>query len=279
MKKMRSISLHIAMRWMLLLGIFSFGGHPHAWAQDDEETEEAFDGYAEEENADGEENVPFVYQEREFDQKKLEELRENPDYYYERKAGRSLWDQFLEWLGRLFDREVDPEPREELRPPPDFSGMNVVLQTILWIIIAALVVFLLIQLLKVDFRKLVRKKSDDGNVDYDVREEVLEKLPFEELIQDAIARGQYRMAVRFHYLRSLKYLQDSQYIVWKFEKTNSEYLNELGNSPLRKPFSDLTRLYEYIWYGEFPIEKPAFHEAQDSFIRFEGTVKGGKDAR
>lgn len=216
------------------------------------------------------------YEEREFDAQKLEELRNNPDYDYERRGGQSLWDRFLDWLRRLFSNvEDDPEPVRVQRNSVGMAGMSIFAQAILWVLIAAIAAFLIFQLLKVDFRKLIRKKSDDGNVEYEVKDDVLEKLPFQELIDDAVARGQYRMAVRFHYLRCLKYLQEKEYIVWKYEKTNSEYLSELGQTTLRKPFSDLTRLYEYIWYGEFGIEKGEYQNSRESFLNFEAEVKGG----
>jgi hypothetical protein len=216
------------------------------------------------------------YEEREFDAQQLEQLRNNPDYDYERIGGQSLWDRFLDWLRRLFSNmDESDEPIRMRGPSAGVGGLSIFAQALLWVLIAGIAAFLIFQLLKVDFRKLIRKKSDDGNVDYEVQDDVLEKLPFQELIEDAVARGQYRMAVRFHYLRCLKYLQEKELIVWKFEKTNSEYLTELDPTPLRKPFGELTRLYEYIWYGEFAIEKAEYHTSKESFLKFEESVKGG----
>ncbi len=53
-------------------------------------------------------------------------------------------------------------------------------------------------------------------------------------------------------------LQEKELIMYQTAKTNYQYAFELAGSNLHKPFIQLTREYEYAWYGGFAIEKAQF---------------------
>ena len=90
-------------------------------------------------------------------------------------------------------------------------------------------------------------------------DETTDRKQIEKLIQAAISAGDYRVAVRLLYLKTLRALDDSELIQWKTGKTNSDYIMELSNSNLKEQFQEATRIYEYVWYGEFELE------SQDEF--------------
>jgi hypothetical protein len=46
-------------------------------------------------------------------------------------------------------------------------------------------------------------------------------------------------------------LQERSLIVYRPDKTNIQYYRELTDSPFRQPFRDLSRQYEYAWYGNY----------------------------
>ncbi len=99
-------------------------------------------------------------------------------------------------------------------------------------------------------------------------DEDIEKMDFERQIQDAVARRHYRLAIRLYYLKSLKTLADQHLIDWKRDKINQDYVLELANSPLRRPFVEITGLFERIWYGKTPLEEATFQETEAVFQRF-----------
>lgn len=93
-------------------------------------------------------------------------------------------------------------------------------------------------------------------------------IQFEKEIKQAIERGDFRQAVRFLYLQSLKDLTDKGLIDWQPGKTNKIYLQELRASSLKEDFTELTGQFEYIWYGGFSIAAADFVPLQDRFHSF-----------
>ncbi|HCM77624.1 MAG TPA: DUF4129 domain-containing protein, partial [Cytophagales bacterium] len=65
----------------------------------------------------------------------------------------------------------------------------------------------------------------------------------------------YRNGIRLIFLYALKMLADKQYIQWQAGKTNHDYSDELGAGELKTNYNQLSRYFEYAWYGNFLIEE------------------------
>ena len=91
---------------------------------------------------------------------------------------------------------------------------------------------------------------------------------FSKLISQAISNKNYRLAIRYHYLQLLQKLSAKGIIEIAADKTNHEYVMELGGKPYKKDFATLTLLYEYAWYGEFEIDEQHFGSIQNKFKMF-----------
>jgi hypothetical protein len=83
---------------------------------------------------------------------------------------------------------------------------------------------------------------------------------WEKVIQDAAKAGNYRLAVRHGYRYLLSLLQEKNMISFQVAKTNYQYVFELAGTQLHKPFMQLTRDYEYAWYGGFQIGEDRFED-------------------
>jgi hypothetical protein len=101
----------------------------------------------------------------------------------------------------------------------------------------------------------------------------IKDINFDEKIQQALAAGDRRMAVRYMYLKSLKLLNDKQWIRYHADGTNYEYVNQMSGRKLASEFSFLTRIYDYVWYGEFAITPEQFDIVQKNFSHFYNAVK------
>lgn len=118
-----------------------------------------------------------------------------------------------------------------------------------YFIIGALLIFILIMFLKSNRTKTPSwdmQRAPNINI---ITEEELETTDYEKLLKLALQENDLRLATRFTFLVALQYLQKRKKINWEKEKTNYQYLKELSPE-LQKPFGKLTRVYEYIWYGE-----------------------------
>lgn len=97
-------------------------------------------------------------------------------------------------------------------------------------------------------------------------EELIKDKDLPKLIEQAIDEGNYQLAVRYYYLLLLKNLSDKEFISWQQEKTNEDYIKELASKQqLHGDFKKLTYLYDYVWYGEFSIDKEKFVQAESKF--------------
>jgi hypothetical protein len=90
----------------------------------------------------------------------------------------------------------------------------------------------------------------------------------EEQARDAMASGNFRLAVRYLYLDALDILGQKGYLVITPQKTNFQYVRELANEKVQQSFAGLTLQYEYTWFGEFQLNHHQFNTIQTAFQNF-----------
>lgn len=78
-------------------------------------------------------------------------------------------------------------------------------------------------------------------------------------------KGEYRLAIRFSYLQLLKTFSENGLISYGTDTTNSEYLAQLYSRPCYRDFFNVTRSYEYAWYGEIPVNKQQYESVVSDF--------------
>lgn len=103
-------------------------------------------------------------------------------------------------------------------------------------------------------------------------EEDIHEIDLESLIKQAIADTNYRLAIRYYYLATLKVLSNNKLIEYHKEKTNSDYKFELEDLSIREEFSYLSYVFTYVWYGEFPIDVLNFKSTQQKFQSFKNKI-------
>lgn len=87
----------------------------------------------------------------------------------------------------------------------------------------------------------------------------------QEAAAKAAEKGDYRLAIRFSYLQLLKTFSENGLISYGTDTTNSEYLAQLYSRPCYKDFFSVTRSYEYVWYGEMPVNKQQYESVVSDF--------------
>jgi hypothetical protein len=94
-------------------------------------------------------------------------------------------------------------------------------------------------------------------------------------LQYYLQQKDFRQAVRYLYLKSLHLLEVRGLIRVQHHKTmtNREYLQQLGATPQRASFLDLTKAYENVWYGEFPLNERQFERLHHYFDEFYKTCR------
>ncbi|MEP2937227.1 MAG: hypothetical protein ABJM06_02455 [Gilvibacter sp.] len=202
---------------------------------------------------------------KEFD-KDLSQEYTGGDFDYDQVRGESenFLKRFVNWffntLEDLFGIEVDP----------DLYGL---VETLLYIILISVGLFLMVRLLMGQQATSFFRGKSRALAPLTVQEEQLAQTDFDALINDALSQNDYRLAVRYKYLKTLRQLSLKNIIDWHFEKTNSDYVREIKADEIKQGFSKVSYLYEYIWYGEFAIDADGYHKADSSFNSFLKTIK------
>ncbi|ASU36018.1 DUF4129 domain-containing protein [Mucilaginibacter xinganensis] len=196
---------------------------------------------------------------KKFDTKALDKLSADKDFDYKGEGvGKpSLWALFWRWLWDAITRLFNRIP---------FGGQF--LEYLVLGISAAFLVYVIFKSLGIDLSRGWRGDAAKANLSYSESLENIHEINFDADIEKAIAQNNYRLAVRLLYLRCLKQLNDKKLIQWQIDKTNTTYLYELTDPQQKQVFGLLTRQFEYVWYGNFAINKQAFASIDLLFQNF-----------
>lgn len=196
-----------------------------------------------------------------FDKDAISNYKEQKEFQYDEIGQQqlSLWDKFWLWfwdvIGELFQGAA-----ANIFSRYIFIGLGV-----------ALILFIVIKIIGAE--KIFAKKSKETILPYDVITENIHEIDYEQELQRLVAERKFRLAVRLLYLRALKKLSDAEIIQWQPDKTNYNYLMEISKPELRNDFSQLTLQFDYIWYGDFPIDEVKFDPINQSFNQFNNQIK------
>ncbi len=92
------------------------------------------------------------------------------------------------------------------------------------------------------------------------------------LLGKAKESGDYRSAVRFEFLGTLKKLNDQSLIYFSMDKTNNDYFNELPET-MQLPFLHLKSSYEITWYGNTNPGLTAYETIENQFQNFNQKIQ------
>lgn len=141
-------------------------------------------------------------------------------------------------------------------------------------LVLGFLIFMLVRFfLKVNSNKLILKDREKGQINYSEEEQIIKNKNISALITEAVKQKNYRLAIRYYYLLALKNLTETDNIEWKPQKTNEDYIKELNTSNFKFDFENITKIYDYVWYGEFNIDALKFESLKLPFESLNNTIK------
>lgn len=165
-------------------------------------------------------------------------------------------------------RALQPKPPKKGRSV-DLRGVNFfksIFGIIFWIIAIGLFGYLVYRLFLSNSSFLSRSRK---NVAADISVATEENTSdTEALLRNAVRKGNYRLAIRYLYLQTLSRLSEKKFIEINTNKTNYEYVTEVSKHRFANEFASLTLQYEYVWYGEYPVDENLFEQIEGGFSRF-----------
>lgn len=194
-------------------------------------------------------------------------LRADLAFQYEKPEPEteSIWDvikrKLDEWFNTVFGSTLVG------------GAVGTILIIVLMLLVLALVV---VMFTGTRMSSIFAGKSDEAEIEMHEVEEDIHEMGLEDLIREATEQGQYRKAIRLYYLLCLRELAEQHLIAWKKDKTNSDYLRELQGHPLHDQFGEITRFFDYIWYGDFSVDAGLFALASERFQTLRTSVRNGE---
>lgn len=104
-------------------------------------------------------------------------------------------------------------------------------------------------------------------------EDTAETIPdYEALILRYQSDGNYRMAIRYMYLRLLQTAGAKSGIQIRDSFTNADIALAFGTHPLKSEFRILSGAYDYVFYGGFTPGKELYNSLKNKFEDFQKTI-------
>ncbi|ANF50181.1 hypothetical protein A0O34_06495 [Chryseobacterium glaciei] len=136
------------------------------------------------------------------------------------------------------------------------------------ILVGFLLYFIIKYLIGKDGNFIFGKKNKKVIIKDEELHENIHEINFPESIAKFEREGDYRSAIRYQFLFVLKKLSDKKSINWNPEKTNKDYVAELKAPHLKNDFSNLSYIFEYVWYGEFSIDEQNYQKFKAQYQAF-----------
>jgi hypothetical protein len=206
-------------------------------------------------------------QTRSFNADSLKHYKADKEFNY-KEQGIDVDPSFLERIWIWIMRHLFGWTRNARYDGTWMSIFLIILKYLFYALLVALLVFVVIKAIGIDLTQLFGKRSKKIDLDYSESTEDIDRIDFDGELERALAQNNYRLSVRLLYLRCLKQLSDAQLIHWQIDKTNSAYVSELTDPDQRQSFKAITRQFEYVWYGNFAIDKQSFSSIALLFQNF-----------
>ena len=197
---------------------------------------------------------------RRFNEAAIAEYLKDPDLDYDRTLHHDnlWWDRFMRWLNRKLGDLFGTEAGSAV-----FDNMH-------WILLGVAVVIVLWFLRRHLFGSVFGAGPDRTRQVTEIEENIVE-LDLDKLLRDAEKGSNWRLALRYQWLKVLRRLVDEGRIKWQPRFTDADYLAQLKDPAWRVTFSEMSFLFKWVWYGDAPMDaqryermKPAFEAAHSA---------------
>ena len=195
----------------------------------------------------------------------LEKYRKDAafDYTTNIEDSPSIWDWIKRWiLERLFRIKVSEG---------SMQTMDIILKIVLGLFALGIVYLLVRNRDKFLFRRRETDFFPEDSVEYTGEQEAD---AFVRLLAKAEQENDYVLAIRVNYSALLQMLDKEEVIRWDVSKTNQHYIYEIKNEAWSRDFEEISRIFDCVCYGEFPVDETAYQNIKRYFTEFRKEVEG-----
>lgn len=177
---------------------------------------------------------------------------------------------------KRLDRDEDHTSQED-NNSSSIPIESPILTMIVYTFAIGIIVYILFLILKNISLKSNGKIIKTDTADPSAPIEDIRELEIEKLLREVMASGNYRLAIRIYFLGLLKKLDENNFITWKKDKTNRDYLSELfSKGHFFEEIKGLTSAYEQVWYGDHNFPVATYEQIITSFKTVEQKLNVSK---
>ena len=177
-------------------------------------------------------------------------------------------------------RAVEPEYQwliikwvvQAIRALRENEVTNFIIRHLFYIIFIGVLILLINQLMKGQLSTVFSRKSQTSTVSFETEEDTVTVDELDRRIDSALENRDYNLAVKLIYRKALLRLADAGLVTIRPEKTNHEYLHELGGRSLTKSFERMTLYYEFAEYGNFMVDGDSFNKFNNIYQQLEQQI-------
>lgn len=129
-----------------------------------------------------------------------------------------MW--FFNKIGEIFGIQLSPEA-------------FYVLKIMIYVLLIVFAIYIVVKLIVGDPASSFFGRSSKTVAPLNIQETHIENVDLNSLIKNALKEENYRLAIRYMYLKTLKHLSLNNFINWHFEKTNRDYYLEIERADLK----------------------------------------------
>lgn len=196
-----------------------------------------------------------------FDDVRLRQYKEDPDFDYSESVQESWWTRFKSYLRLQWNKFII----WLLGEVPSSSFLLFLVKALPYLILIGVLFFFLWLFHRMNPGKAFNERPNNSRVFTSEEEAIVESQNIDDLIEEALHEKDYKLAVRYQYLLVLQFLSRKSLINYQSDKTNADYAKEIDQKSLRRTFLDLSRIYDYTWYGNFDADQGKFHQMQTGY--------------
>jgi hypothetical protein len=158
---------------------------------------------------------------------------------------------------------------ESLFGNSDYESCQNAMEVFFWIIAVVGLAVIIWLLTRTQFTSFLKGNTKNTAFNFSDVEEDISGIDFNDRVNKAFQEQDYRLAIRWLYLKQLYLLNEKNRISYQPFKTNIDYTHELSKSTLLNTFTAISRVYDYVWYGKYSITLSEYQAFEKEFKQFE----------
>ena len=201
-----------------------------------------------------------------FSEETIERFKQDPDFNYtEATAEDNWWTKFKRYVRLQWNRFMDWLFGDYEAP----LLLAIFLDILPYLLLGLLLVFLLYLFAKINPGNYLFGTREKPEIHFDEEEKIIRTRDIKKLIEKAVAKENYRLAVRYHFLYVLQQLSRQELVIYDSAKTDEEYLQEIKDPGLKTQFKRVNRIYDFVWYGSFETTAESYPKIKKEFEKVE----------